>query len=249
MARQDRSYIGKGNIYLKRLSSSVGFMPVGNCSALEISFEEDKKEQKDYTRIGGGNVNVVSRIDSVTGSLTAMDISAASLAAAMRAGVKNESAGTVTDEEIDAAGTDGEFLPFAYAPDMNQTITVKDGGDDTPLTLDEDYTLTPNGLLVVGDGAIDTDGVKVTYTKAPQEILEALVQAGEEFALFFDGMNEAQTGKAVNLNLHRVKFSPLQSLPLISDEFAEVQMEFEVLCDGSITGSGLSQFMRVVQAV
>ena len=249
MARQDRSYIGKGNIYLKRLSTSAGYFPVGNCSALEVSFEEDKKEQKDYTRIGGGNVNVVSRIDSVTGSLTAMDLSASSLAPALRAGVKNEGTGTVTDEEIAATGTDGEFLPFAFAPDLGQTITVKSATDDSPLTIDDDYTLTANGLLVVGDGAISADGVKVSYSKASQEILEALVQAGEEFALFFDGMNEAQSGKAVNITLHRVKFSPLQSLPLIGDEFAEISMEFEVLCDGSITGSGLSQFMRVVQAV
>ena len=249
MARQDRSYIGKGNIYLKRLNGSTGFMAVGNCSALEISFEEDKKEQKDYTRIGGGNVNVVSRIDSVTGSMTAMDISASTLAPALRAGVTNAATGTVTDEEIAATGTDGEFLPFAFAPDLSQSVTVKDGADDTALTVDEDYTLTPNGLLVVGDGAIDSEGVKVSYSKAPQEILEALVQAGEEFALFFDGMNEAQSGKPVNITLHRIKFSPLQSLPLISDEFAEVSMEFEVLCDGSITAAGISQFMKVVQAV
>ena len=59
MARQDRSYIGKGTIYLKYSGYSAGLMPVDNCSALEISFEEDKKEQKDYTSVGGGNVNVV----------------------------------------------------------------------------------------------------------------------------------------------------------------------------------------------
>ncbi len=46
MATQDRSYIGKGTIYLKRLGSSTGLMPVGNCSALEVSFEEDKKGRK-----------------------------------------------------------------------------------------------------------------------------------------------------------------------------------------------------------
>ncbi|USE35276.1 hypothetical protein [Endozoicomonas sp. SCSIO W0465] len=38
-------------------------------------------------------------------------------------------------------------------------------------------------------------------------------------------------------------------LPFISDEFAEVAMEFEVLRDSSITSSGLSQFMKVVQAL
>ncbi|WP_066017815.1 hypothetical protein [Endozoicomonas atrinae] len=248
MATKDRSYIGKGKIYLKRLSASTGFLPVGNCSALEVSFEEDKKEQKDYTSVGGGNVNVVSRIDSVTGSMTAMDLSAASLAPALRAAVSEEASGSVIDEVIAASGTDGELLPFAFAPDHSQSITVKDDMDSA-LTEGTDYNLTANGIVVIGTGAIDNGGVKVSYTKAPQEIMQALVEAGEEFALFFDGMNEAQSGKPVSITMHRLKFSPVQGLPFISDEFAEVSMEFEVLRDSSITASGISQFMKVVQAL
>ena len=248
MAKQDRSYIGKGNIYLKRLNSSAGLMPVGNCSSLEISFEEDKKEQKDYTSVGGGNVNVVSRIDGVTGTLTAMDLSADSLGPALRAGITNEASATVTDEAVAASGTVGELLPFAFAPDLSKTITVKTAAD-TALKEGDDYTLTANGLLVVNKTKITSAGIKATYTKAAQEILEALVSAGEEFALFFDGMNEAQSGKAVNISLHKIKFSPLQSLPMIGDEFAEVSMEFEILRDSTKTGTGVSQFMKVVQVL
>ncbi|WP_202969924.1 hypothetical protein, partial [Endozoicomonas atrinae] len=84
---------------------------------------------------------------------------------------------------------------------------------------------------------------------APQEIMQALVEAGEEFALFFDGMNEAQSGKPVSITMHRLKFSPVQGLPFISDEFAEVSMEFEVLRDSSIGGVGMSQFIKIVQAL
>ena len=79
--------------------------------------------------------------------------------------------------------------------------------------------------------------------------MEALVEAGAEFALFFDGMNEAQSGKAVSVTLHRIKFSPVEDLPFIGDEFAEVNMAFEVLRDTCKTGAGISQFMKVVQAV
>ncbi len=194
-------------------------------------------------------MNVVSRIDSVTGSMTAMDISAASLGPALRASVTTEMSGTVTDEVIAASGENNELLAFAFALDMTQTITVKDGADDTELSQGTDYELSPNGIVVIGGGAIDTDGVKVSYTKAPQEIMEALVEAGAEFALFFDGMNEAQTGKAVSVTLHRIKFSPVEGLPFIGDEFAEVSMAFEVLRDTGKTGAGISQFMKVVQAV
>ncbi len=249
MAAQDRAYIGKGRIYLKRLNSATGFMPIGNCSALEVSFEEDKKEQKDYTTVGGGNVNVVSRIDSVTGTLTALDISSASLAPALRAGVTKQASGTVTDEFISATGSGGELLPFAFAPDSSQPVTVKDAVDDTPLIEGDDYTLTANGLLVVEGGNIDANGIKVTYTQSSQEIMQALVEAGEEFALFFDGMNEAQSGKAVSITMHRIKFSPVQGIPFIGDEFAEVSMAFEVLRDATKTGTGVSQFMKVGQVI
>ena len=249
MAKQDRSYIGKGNIYLKRLNSSAGLMPVGNCSALEISFEEDKKEQKDYTSVGGGNVNVVSRIDGVTGTLTAMDLSAESLGPALRAGITNQASAAVTDEVVAASGTAGELLPFAFAPDLSQSVTIKDASDDSALVEGDDYTLTANGVLVADMSEITSAGIKATYTKAAQEVLEALVSAGEEFALFFDGMNEAQSGKAVNISLHKIKFSPLQSLPMIGDEFAEVSMEFEVLRDSTKTGANISQFMKVVQVL
>ncbi len=219
---------------------------MGNYSALEVSFEEDRKEQKDYTSVGGGNVNVLSRIDSETGSLTAMDLSAASLTPALRAAVSEQASGAVVDEVVPASGTDGELLPFAFAPDHSQSITVKDDMDVTECI---DYNLTANGIVVIGTGAIDNDGVKVSCTKAPQEIMQALLEAGEEFALFFDGMNEAQSGKPVSITMHRLKFSPVQGMPFISDEFTEVSMEFEVLRDSSIGGVGMSQFMKVVQAL
>ena len=150
------------------------------------------------------------------------------------------------DEVIAASGTDGELLPFA--PDHSQSITVKDDMDSA-LTEGTDYNLTANSIVVIGPGAIDNGGVKVSYNKAPKEIIQALVEAGEEFALFLDGMNEAQSGKPVSITMHRLKFSPVQGLPFISDEFAEESMEFEVLRDSSIGGVGMSQFIKVVQAL
>ena len=249
MAQTDRSYMGKGTIFLKRRGGSTGLIPVGNCSALELSFEEEKKEQKDYTSPGGGNTNVVSRIDNVTGSLTVLDITADNLALGLRGAVTTEAGGnTVTDELIAATGADGELLPCAFVPDT-ATIVVTDALNSTALAEGVDYDITPNGITVIGTGAINSNGVHVTYDKAPQEILQALVEAGQEFTLFFDGLNEAQSGKAVAITLHRIKFSPVQGLPFIGDEFAEATMEFEVLSDNTITGAGISRFMKVVQAV
>ena len=132
---------------------------------------------------------------------------------------------------------------------LQPLVTVTDAVNSTALAEGVDYDITPNGITVIGTGAINSNGVHVTYDKAPQEILQALVEAGQEFTLFFDGLNEAQSGKAVAITLHRIKFSPVQGLPFIGDEFAEATMEFEVLSDNTITGAGISRFMKVVQAV
>ncbi len=42
MKRIDRSYMGKGNIYLKLRGGNTGFFHFGNCSKLETSFGETK---------------------------------------------------------------------------------------------------------------------------------------------------------------------------------------------------------------
>ena len=249
MERIDRSYMGKGNIYLKLRGGNTGFFHFGNCSKLETSFGEDKKPQKDFTRAGGGNTNSVSTISDVTGSVTALDIMASTLAPALRGAVTKVSSATVTDELLTATGTTGEFIPFGSIPDKEQTITLKDAGDDSALVEGTDYELTDNGLLVLNESAIDTDGVKASYTKHASEVLEALVQAGQEFTLFFDGLNEALSGKPVNITIHRLKFSPISGLSFIGDELAEAPMEFEILSDSAVSGAGLSKFMRIVQAV
>ncbi|MTI11660.1 phage tail tube protein [Sansalvadorimonas verongulae] len=250
MERVDRSYIGKGNIYLKLRGGNTGFLHFGNCSALGVSFEEDKKQQKDYTKAGGGNTNSVSTISNVVGTVTALDLTAETLAPALGAAVSKIAGGTqVTDEVLPATGTTGEFIPFNSIPDKTQTITIKDGLDDSVLVEGTDYELTDNGLLVLEGSAIDTDGVKASYTKSAAEVLEALVEAGQEFSLYFDGLNEAQSGKPVNIRIHRLKFSPVTGLALIGDEFAEMEMEFEILSDGAISGAGISKFMKVAQAL
>ena len=250
MERVDRSYIGKGNVYLKLRGSNTGFFHFGNCSALGVSFEEDKKQQKDYTKPGGGNTNSVSSISDVTGSLTALDMTADNLAPALRGAVTKIAGGTqVTDEELPATGTVGEFIPFGSIPDAGETITLKNAVDDSAIAAGVDYELTENGIVVLDNTNITTSGVKATYTKHAAEVLEALVQAGQEFTLYFDGLNEAQSGKPVNITIHRLKFSPISGLPFIGDEFAEAEMEFEILSDGAISGAGLSKFMKVAQAV
>ena len=119
----------------------------------------------------------------------------------------------------------------------------------TPCVADVDYELTPNGILTIEGGNIDANGVLVSYTKAVAEQMEALVEAGQEFKLVFDGMNEAQDGKASKIQLHRIKFSPAQGLQFLGGEYGEIPIEFEVLSDATVIGAGLSKYFKVSQVI
>ena len=82
MSTMGRSFIGAGSIYFKPADNSTPLLPVGNVCEFEFSFKEDKKELKNY--LGGGNRNTISRISSITASLTAHDLTATTLAMALR---------------------------------------------------------------------------------------------------------------------------------------------------------------------
>lgn len=245
MARIDRSYIGKGPVYI-RDKASGGFAPIGNCSSLSVSFNEEKKELKDFTTAGGGNANVLSSITGMSGSLTVHDYSIENLALFLRGTKSAVAAAAVVDEVHTSTGSE-EFIPFNHLVNTaSPGLTVKKTAG-TVMVLGTDYTLENNGILVIDAGAIDGTGVKISYTKSIFEVLEALTSAGQEYELYFNGLNEAQGGDLLTIRLHRVKFSPAQDLNFIGDEFGEMSADFECLSDGTIVGAGLSKFMKIQQ--
>lgn len=246
MARVDRSYIGKGPVYIKDKSQPGGLFPIGNCSNLEVSFDEESQELKDYTSPGGGNANILVSISGVSGNLVMHDYSASNLALALRGNAVAEEAASVAGEVHGTQGEDGELIALDFIRDPAQPLTVVKT-DDTALDLGVDYEIENNALIVIGAGGIDATGIKVSYTKALSEVMEALTNAGLEYELVFNGVNEAQTGKLVSIKMHRVKFSPAQGLSFIGDEFGEMSVDFELLSDNSIVAQGLSKFMKVSQ--
>ena len=61
----------------------------------------------------------------------------------------------------------------------------------------------------------------------------------------YEGLNDVQQGLPFNIRVHRVKFSPVQNLEFISDDFSSIPLQVDVLADTRITGNGLSAFMQL----
>lgn len=99
------------------------------------------------------------------------------------------------------------------------------------------HDLSPENLAMVLFGTATVDGTKAT--------IEALTTGAQTFKMVFEGVNEAATGKKVDVTVHRAKIGAAQGLGFIGDEFAALEITGEVLIDTSINTAGLSQFFKV----
>jgi hypothetical protein len=234
------SYMGKGVIYTKKTGG--GLIAVGNCSKLDISFDEEKKELKNYMTSGGGVLDSVSRITGVKLGMTSSNFSAEALSLAMRGTVADVAGGAVTDEAHNDIYV-GAFVPFNKLPDLSASITVKKA--TVVQALGTAYTVTTSGIIIVGGTLVDGDDITVSYTALTAERLEAITDSGQEYELVFDGLNEARSGKQVRVTAYRIKFSPMKGFGLIADDFGEYEMEADILADLSKSGAGISQYFKV----
>jgi hypothetical protein len=237
----DYSYIGAGRVYLRDTTGSTGLLFVGNCSALDFGVTEDTKELKDYTQGGGGTYNEVRRIASVEGKLTLHDLNPENLARALFGTSTAQTAATVTDESHPSVIAGG-FVATTYIP---LSITSVKVGAATK-TVDTDYIVRNGGIEIVATGSIITgDTVLITYSKAASDVVQALVASAKEYELYFDGMNEARSGKTTRINVHRMKIGAAANLSMIGDDYAALEISGKLLKDTTKNGTTVSQYFKV----
>jgi len=242
----EQSYIGKGKIFLGPSDGSAKARNVGNTSKLEMSISEDKKELPDYQNPGGGVANSISRVSAIDGSLAMHDLSPENMALAVFGAATAVVAGSVTDEP--QTGYHDGLVRLDNLPDIG-TIVVTDNTGTTTYTLDSDYTVNAAGIEPLSTGSItDGEALLIDYTKAAGSVVQAVIDSGQEFTMTLVGLNEAQSGKAVVIDLFRVKFSPTQGLGFIGDDFAAIDLSMSVLKDTTKTGAGISQYFKVEMA-
>lgn len=236
-----RPTLSAGVVYARLAGASGQLQSIGGIAELVLNVEEDVKKQKDFSRGGGGNRAQVNRIDSVKMSAKLQDLNPVNLARVVFGNTAAVVASTVVGEAVTAH--EGGLIKLAH---LNPTAVVLKKAAVT-IAAAGNYEVRPEGLFVLEGAAdiADNDALTVDYAYAGYDVIEALTQAAPTLELLFAGVNEALDGASSTVELFRVKTGALKSWNLINEDFAELDIEGEVLLDPTKAGAGISKFFRV----
>ena len=70
MANEVKAYIGKGQMYMRRLDQATGLVPIGEVSAFQLNIETDEKTLPSNTQRGGGVAATAYSVSSMGISIT-----------------------------------------------------------------------------------------------------------------------------------------------------------------------------------
>lgn len=293
------SAIHDGVVFLAPYGSKF-LRDIGEVSEAKVTVADETKYLKSH-RGGGGNADMVTRIDKVTFSMNVKSLSTANIAMAVYGTAAAVAAATVTAELCTAYAGGGILLagmttslatttvtvnPEAWAATTAKVVgdivkpgtganfyrcTVAGSTDASEPTWPTDGTTVADGTVTWQDMgtmalasgefsmingipfipststkiAVTGTPVKVGYARPAGSIIQALTNSGIEYLVVVAGKNRARSGKLSRLRCYRVKFSPVKDMELITEDFAGLSIEGELLLDETITAEGAGQFFVI----
>jgi hypothetical protein len=233
-----------GQVYAKVYGSAGLPMPIGNVLELSLEHEEDVKKQEDMTTLGGGTHAEVRRIKDAKVTMKLADLNIVNLSRAIFGLSSAKAAGTVVDEAH--VVTLGGLVRLAHIQPTEVIVTK----GVTPVAAAGNYEVRPEGIYILPDaaGLLEADAITVDYTYGAYAVIEAMTTKSVELALTFGGLNEADGGKPVIVDIYRASQGITKKLALINKEFGALDVEGSVLIDPTKTGTGISRYYKVSMA-
>ena len=233
-----------GQVYARPYGSAAAPMPIGNVLELALEHKEQVIKQPDMSRLGGGTHAEVRRIEEVTVKMKLADINVVNLARATIGTLQAVAMGTVADEAHVA--TLGGLVRLAHI--QPTTVVLKKGV--TVVAAAGNYEVRPEGIYILPTATDLTaaDAITVAYSYGEYAAIEALTTKAVELELTFGGLNEADEGKAVLVEIWRASQGVTKSLALIQDKLGALDVEGTVLMDPTKVGVGISKYYKTSMA-
>lgn len=233
-----------GQVYARPYGSAAAPMPIGNVLELALEHKEQVIKQPDMSRLGGGTHAEVRRIEEVTVKMKLADINVVNLARATMGTLQAVAMGTVADEAHVA--TLGGLVRLAHI--QPTAVVLKKGV--TVVAAAGNYEVRPEGIYILptATGLEDADAITVGYSYGEYAAIEALTTKAVELELTFGGLNEADEGKAVLVEIWRASQGVTKSLALIQDKLGALDVEGTVLMDPTKVGVGISKYYKTSMA-
>ena len=128
-------------------------------------------------------------------------------------------------------------------------VVVKKGATAagaTPVTMEGNYLVTDAGVVLLdgAPGITAADKLWVSYSYGAYAAIEALTTKAPELQFLFAGLNEADSGKPVVVDIWRASQGVTKALSLINKGFGALEVEGTVLQDTTKVGAGISKYYR-----
>lgn len=169
----------------------------------------------------GGSIKLNSASDKLGVSVTDVTVGATT------AITVDDASGFIVGEAVTLSGVTG-----AGASSVNGVSTKVVSIAGAVVTVG----LNTTGKTIVGTGAKLLGGavaLTVSYEYEAQVRLEALTAKDVEVFTRYEGLNTAETGEPVVVDIFRTSIDPLSELALISDDFQSASVEGTVLIDNT----------------
>lgn len=236
-----------GQLYAKPYGSAAPLTAIGNVLELGLDQAEDVQTQDDMTQLGGGTYNEVRRVKDVKMKAKLGDLNFVNLTRSAFGTLSGIAAGSVVAEPFTVSST-GVLLPLAHIAATQ--VVVKKGADKataTEVEMEGNYMVKPEGIVLLdgAPGIAADDKLWVDYSYGEYACIEALTTKAPELQFLFGGLNEADSGNPVVVDIWRASQSVTKTLALINKTHGSLDVEGTVLKDPTKTGVGISQFYRV----
>lgn len=250
MANVDYYFYGQGKVFSKRISPAAGkWRWWGDVSSLKLAVQ---LETVQHTESYSGNKGIARQFPiskKLTAEATLHQLDTDALAETLYGAASLISAGAVVSEVLPTvAAGDTVKLDFGGVT----LLSILDSAATPVVLAPVNYVLDPRfgslDINTIPGGAVQP--FKASYTHSAGKQVNMLTQAQPIVLCRYEGLNLAEDGAPVIVEIYRMATQPLKELVLINNDtkLSEAGISLAGLIDTTKSATGpLGQFGRIIQ--